>query len=91
MLEALRLLTRDSHTHYLDYVVKLRKNPLARRVKLADLAHNSDLNRLDHVTAQDRQRVLKYRMAQAILEDDWFDEAQEKFRKVLPLSLDQPL
>lgn len=91
VLEALRLLTRDSHTHYLDYVVKLRKNPLARRVKLADLAHNSDLNRLDHVTAQDRQRVLKYRMAQAILEDDWFDEAQEKFRKVLPLSLDQPL
>lgn len=91
VLEALRLLTRDSHTRYLDYVVRLRKNPIARRVKLADLAHNSNLDRLDHVTAQDRRRVLKYRMAQAILEDDRFDEAQGKFRKVLPLSLDQPL
>ena len=91
VLEALRLLTRDSHTRYLDYVVRLRKNPIARRVKLADLAHNSNLDRLDHVTARDRRRVLKYRMAQAILEDDRFDEAQGKFRKVLPLSLDQLL
>ena len=91
VLEALRLLTRDSHTHYLDYVVRLRKNPLARRVKLADLAHNSNLNRLDYVTARDRRRVLKYRMAQAVLEDDQYDNALEHFRKTLPLSLDEPL
>lgn len=89
--EALQLLTREPHTHYLDYVVRLRENPIARRVKLADLAHNSNLNRLDYVTARDRRRVLKYRMAQAVLEDDQYDNALEHFRKTLPLSLDEPL
>ena len=43
------------------------------------------------MTAQDRRRVLKYRMAQAILEDDRYDRVLEHFRKVLPLSLDEPL
>ncbi len=91
VLEALQLLTRNPYTHYLDYVVRLRKNPIARRVKLADLLHNSDLHRLDRVTAQDRRRVLKYRMARAILEDDRYDEVLDQFRKVLPLSLEEPL
>lgn len=91
VVRAVRALTRDPHMHYLDYVARLRQNPIARRVKLADLAHNSDLNRLDCVTAQDRRRVLKYRMAQAILEDDRYDRVLEHFRKVLPLSMDDPL
>ena len=90
VLEALQLLTRDQHTHYLDYVAGLRKNPIARRVKMADLAHNSDLGRLDKITLKDRRRVLKYRMAQAILADDWYDQSLEHFRKQIPLSLDQP-
>ena len=91
VLESLRLLTRDKRMHYLDYVARLRNDPIARRVKLADLTHNSDLNRLDNVTAQDRRRVLKYRMAQAILEDDCYDEVLEHFHKRIPISLDQPL
>lgn len=91
VLEALQLLTRNPYTHYLDYVVRLRKDPIARRVKLADLLHNSDLHRLDQVTPQDRRRVVKYRMARAILEDDRYDEALDQFRKVLPLSLEEPL
>lgn len=68
VLEALELLTRDPSTPYLAYVARLRNNPIARRVKLADLKHNSDLSRLEDPTEADRQRVLKYRMAQAILE-----------------------
>ena len=91
VLQALLLLTRDPHIHYLDYVARLRKNPIARRVKLADLAHNSDLARLENVTARDRKRVLKYRIAQAILEDDQYNEQLGHFRKILPLSLEQPL
>ena len=47
VLQALELLTRQPDVPYLDYVVRLRKNPIARKVKLADLAHNSDLARLD--------------------------------------------
>lgn len=91
VLEALQFLTRSPDTPYLDYVIRLRRNPIARRVKLADLTHNSDLARLDQVTAQDRRRVLKYRMAQAILKDEPYDEHLGHFRKILPLSLNDPL
>ena len=90
VLQALELLTRQPEVPYLDYVVRLRKNPIARKVKLADLAHNSDLARLDRVTDRDRRRVLQYRMAQAILAEDRYDEASGFCCKRLPLSLEQP-
>ena len=71
-------------------MVRLRSNPIARRVKLADLTHNSDLARLNTVTVRDRRRVLKYRMAQAMLEDDRFHASLGLFHKRLPLSLEHP-
>lgn len=67
VLRALALLCRDPATPYLDYVAALRADPLARKVKLADLAHNSDLDRLDTVTPADLARREKYRRAQALL------------------------
>lgn len=90
VLQALELLTRQPDVPYLDYVVRLWKNPIARKVKLADLAHNSDLARLDRVTDWDRRRVLQYRMAQAVLAEDRYDEASGFCCKRLPLSLEQP-
>lgn len=39
--EALRLLTHDAGTDYFDYVRAIKQNPVAVKVKLADLAHNS--------------------------------------------------
>lgn len=70
VLEALELLTRKPGTDYFDYVAALRSNPIARRVKLADLGHNSNPARLDTVTGRDRLRLLKYRRAMEILEND---------------------
>lgn len=67
VLEALALLTHDSREPYLDYVRRIRSNPIARAVKLADLRHNSDLTRLNTVTQKDLQRGEKYRRAIAIL------------------------
>ena len=32
--------------NYFDYIRKLRKNPIAKKVKQADLLHNSDVTRL---------------------------------------------
>lgn len=87
----MRALTRDPYMHYLDYVAQVRLNPIARRVKLADLQHNSDLARLGTVTEQDKRRALKYRMAQAILADDPYDALLGHFRKQLPLSLSEPV
>lgn len=45
--EAVDLLTRKEGVPYLDYIKNLKKNPLARKVKLADLEHNMDMSRLD--------------------------------------------
>ena len=42
VIEALSLMTHSDDVPYLDYIRNLKDNPIARRVKLADLAHNSD-------------------------------------------------
>ncbi|MBR2047913.1 MAG: GTP pyrophosphokinase [Oscillospiraceae bacterium] len=68
VLEALSLLTHDDSVPYMEYVAKLKENPIARAVKLADLRHNSDLNRLDHVDETALARAEKYRQAMALLE-----------------------
>lgn len=68
VLEALRLLTRNPGEDYLAYVERIRRHPIARRVKLADLRHNSDRNRLDTVGEWDKKRLEKYRVAMGILE-----------------------
>lgn len=47
ILSALKLLTHDPATPYMDYVTEIGKNELARRVKIADLKHNLDASRLD--------------------------------------------
>lgn len=69
VLDALELLTHDDGTPYLDYVTRLKSNPIARAVKLADLRHNSDLTRLDFVNDRALKRVEKYQKAIALLED----------------------
>ena len=65
---AITLMTRDPAIPYLDYVEKIKENPIARAVKLADLRHNSDLARLDHVDEKALERVEKYRAAIALLQ-----------------------
>lgn len=65
--DALALMTHDDLTPYMDYVERLSHNPIAAKVKLADLAHNSDLTRLDVVREKDRERVLKYHRAMKLL------------------------
>ena len=67
-LEAVALLTHDAAEPYLSYVARVKENPVARRVKLADLRHNSDLSRIDRVTARDLKRVEKYAAAIRLLE-----------------------
>ena len=68
VIKAIRLMTHDDSVPYMDYVREIAKNPIAREVKLADLAHNSDLTRLDHEpTESDLIRLEKYRKAKEIL------------------------
>lgn len=70
VVEAVRLLTRAPGTEYFAYVRALAKNPIAREVKLADLAHNADETRLAGCAvdaAKLAARREKYARARAIL------------------------
>lgn len=70
VVEAVSLLTHDPDTDYFDYVRRIRQNPIAKTVKLADLAHNSDVSRFAGVPVPDgRIGYLqdKYTKAKAIL------------------------
>lgn len=70
VLEALGLLTHDPSEPYFDYVKSIAENPLATKVKLADLKHNSDITRLNHEpTKTDYKRLHKYSLAVMILEN----------------------
>ena len=69
VIDALTLLTHDERVPYMDYVAEIKKNPIARAVKLADLRHNSGLTRLDVVDEKALKRVEKYKKAIALLEE----------------------
>ena len=51
VVDAIALMTHADDTPYLEYVAKIRENPIARAVKLADLIHNSDKTRLEDQTS----------------------------------------
>ena len=69
---AIALLTRteDIHTdeEYMAYIMKIKENPIARAVKIADLTHNSDMTRLSVVTDKDIMRAAKYQRALMLLQ-----------------------
>ena len=45
VVAVVKLLTRKDGDDYFDYIRAIKSNPTARKVKLADLAHNSDQTR----------------------------------------------
>lgn len=67
VIQALKLLTHDDSAPYMDYIRKIKDNPIAKNVKLADLHHNSDVTRLDEMSEKDKLRNIKYNEAMRIL------------------------
>jgi hypothetical protein len=64
------LLTHDKNElSYDDYVRRLKPDPIARKVKMADLKHNMDVRRLTTVKEKDAARLEKYRRAWAYLSE----------------------
>ena len=63
VLEAVDIITKKRGEDYQSYLNSVKKNKLARAVKLADLRHNSDLTRLAKVTEKDIKRKEKYQKA----------------------------
>ena len=62
------MLTHNKNVPYLEYIQQLKSNELARKIKLADLAHNSDATRLSCLDEYSRERIQKYERAIALLE-----------------------
>ena len=68
VIEVLKLLTHDKKDNYMDYIARIKKNYIAKKVKIADIKHNSDETRLDKITIKDIARRNKYSKALAYLE-----------------------
>lgn len=74
VIAALRLVTKRPEDagkdleSYLRFVRRTLGNPVARRVKMADIRDNLDLTRLPDVTAPDVERLNKYLVALRLLE-----------------------
>lgn len=68
--EAVDLMTHREGVPYMEYVRRIKTNPVAVKVKLADLRHNSDMTRMEAPTERDLQRAEKYREAMRLLLDE---------------------
>ena len=69
VVEAVALLTHAGDVEYFDYIRAIKQNPVAVKVKLADLAHNGDPMRICNQGNQERRRV-KYAAARKILTEE---------------------
>ena len=81
--DAIKLLTHKRNQPYKEYIERIKPNPLARKVKIADLKHNLDTSRLadelkhseiykfsDAYLEHQAQRIKKYQAALKYLEDE---------------------
>lgn len=66
IVETVQLLSKPEGEDYESYLRRVKANPLARRVKLADLANNTDPKR---ASGLNEARKKKYELAKRILEE----------------------
>lgn len=75
VIEALRLVTKrpedkgDDLDTYLRFVGRTLANPIARRVKIADIRDNLNVTRMEAVTQRDAERLNKYLVAWRLLRE----------------------
>jgi (p)ppGpp synthase/HD superfamily hydrolase len=69
VVEAVALLTHAEDVEYFDYIRAIKQNPIAVKVKLADLAHNGDLRRISNQGNAEKRRE-KYAAARKILTEE---------------------
>lgn len=72
LVRAVRLLTHRKGVSYAEYVMRLKANPLACAVKIADLLDNADLRRVTFRggrSKKDSRRVIRYAASYKFLTD----------------------
>ena len=70
VLAALECVTRRPTETYEQFIERSASNPLARKVKLADLADNMDIRRIPTISEADRERLERYIQAWRRLKSD---------------------
>lgn len=70
IVEAIDAMTHRENEDYETYLRRLKKNPLAFKVKLKDIEHNTDLSRFKNPTKEDYLHIGKYYYALQILFED---------------------
>ena len=69
IITALLYLTHREGEGYMEYIERICENPLAVRVKYADLQDNMDLSRIPDPTEKDLARLEKYKLAKKRIEE----------------------
>ena len=67
VVDAVRALTKHTGETRVDAARRIVRNPVARAVKLADIADNMDLSRIPNPTTRDLERLREYESARGIL------------------------
>ena len=73
VLDALDGVTKREGEPYENFVLRSKTNPIAKNVKLADLEDNMDIRRMAGVTEKDMQRLIRYRKAWAVLQQENYE------------------
>lgn len=63
VLEAVKAITHLEGQDYFEYLKGVKANPLACKVKIQDVLHNSDITRIENPTEKDFARLNKYKNA----------------------------
>ncbi len=69
VVEAVLCLTKQSGENYHDFVLRAKQNPIARKVKIADIEDNINVLRITNLTEKDLARIAKYHAAWHFLND----------------------
>lgn len=67
IVDAVLSVSRNKNEDYFDFINRCKKNPIGRRVKIADLEDNMDITRLKELTYKDIERLKKYHESYNIL------------------------
>jgi (p)ppGpp synthase/HD superfamily hydrolase len=69
VVDAVLCLTKREGENYQDFVVRAKQNPIARKVKIADIEDNINVLRITNLTEKDLARIAKYHAAWKFLND----------------------
>lgn len=69
VIDGVKALTHEKDVPYMDYIRNIARNADARKVKMADLRHNSDIMRMKGLREKDFKRLEKYHTAYEYLKD----------------------